>query len=148
MLAEGYNTSRGRRSALIRRDAVTRQVQGRKAARLVALTNGGAIPDNTDYRVVQEPENTHVGSVGEDFAVESMSGDIFQLGNASWRILKVEPGLVRVADAQGQPPTIPFWLGEGPARSDEVSLSVSRLRSELSERLDASEGDGRALVEL
>ncbi|HKO94560.1 MAG TPA: DEAD/DEAH box helicase, partial [Polyangiaceae bacterium] len=97
MLAEGYNTSRGRRSALIRRDAVTRQIQGRKAARLVSLTNGGAIPDNTDYRVVLEPENTHIGSVGEDFAVESMLGDIFQLGNASWRILKVEPGLVRVA---------------------------------------------------
>jgi ATP-dependent helicase Lhr and Lhr-like helicase len=136
MLADGYNTSRGRRSALIRRDAVTRQIQGRKAARLVALTNGGAIPDNADYRVVLEPDNTHVGSVGEDFAIESMGGDIFQLGNASWRILKVEPGLVRVADAQGQPPTIPFWLGEGPARSDELSLSVSRLRVDLTERLE------------
>jgi len=146
MLADGYNTSRGRRSALIRRDAVTHQVQGRKAARLVALMNGGAIPDNTDYRVVLEPENTHVGSVGEDFAIESMGGDIFQLGNASWRILKVEPGLVRVADAQGQPPTIPFWLGEGPARSDELSLSVSRLRAELAEQLEDESGDGAALA--
>jgi ATP-dependent Lhr-like helicase len=146
MLADGYNTSRGRRSALIRRDAVTRQIQGRKAARLVALTNGGAIPDNTDYRVVLEPENTHVGSVGEDFAIESMGGDIFQLGNASWRILKVEPGLVRVADAQGQPPTIPFWLGEGPARSDELSISVSRLRNELAERLEDENADGSSLA--
>jgi ATP-dependent Lhr-like helicase len=145
MLVDGYNTSRGRRAALIRRDAVTHQIQGRKAARLVALTNGGAIPDNADYRVVLEPENTHVGSVGEDFAVESMGGDIFQLGNASWRILKVEPGVVRVADAKGQPPTIPFWVGEGPARSDELSLSVSRLRAELAERLEDETGDGAAL---
>ncbi len=142
MLADGFNTSRGRRSALIRRDPVTRQLQGRKAARLVALTNGGAIPDNADYRVVLEPDNTHVGSVGEDFAIESMGGDIFQLGNASWRILKVEPGLVRVADAQGQPPTIPFWLGEGPARSDELSGSVSRLRSELTQRLEERADEG------
>jgi ATP-dependent helicase Lhr and Lhr-like helicase len=145
MLANGWNTSRGRRSALIRHDPVTGQVQGRKAARLVSLTNGGAIPDNADYRVVLEPENTHVGSVGEDFAVESMVGDIFQLGNASWRILKVETGLVRVADAQGQPPSIPFWLGEAPARSDELSASVSRLRSELAERLDPAPGDAADL---
>jgi ATP-dependent Lhr-like helicase len=145
MLANGWNTSRGRRSALIRHDAVTRQVQGRKAARLISLTNGGAIPDNADYRVVLEPENTHVGSVGEDFAVESMAGDIFQLGNASWQILKVETGLVRVADARGQPPTIPFWLGEAPARSDELSSSVSRLRAELSERLEADGADASGL---
>ncbi len=145
MLANGFNTARGRRSALIRHDAVTRQIQGRKSARLIALTNGGAIPDNTDYRVVLEPEQTHVGSIGEDFAIESMAGDIFQLGNASWRILKVETGLVRVADAQGQPPTIPFWLGEAPSRSDELSQSVSRLRSELAERLDLLGYDEPAL---
>ncbi|HTV20915.1 MAG TPA: DEAD/DEAH box helicase, partial [Polyangiaceae bacterium] len=136
MLAQGFRTSRGRRAALIRHDRVTQLVQGRKAARLTALTNGGAIADNTDYRVVLEPEMTHVGSIGEDFAIESMAGDIFQLGNASWRILKVENGLVRVADARGEPPTIPFWLGEAPARSDELSGSVSRLKTELSERLE------------
>jgi ATP-dependent Lhr-like helicase len=142
MLAEGFRTSRGRRAALIRHDRITRLVQARKAARLVALTNGGAIADNTDYRVVLEPEQTHVGSVGEDFAIESMAGDIFQLGNASWRILKVENGLVRVADAAGQPPTIPFWVGEAPARTDELSASVSRLKTDLAERLErASEGD-------
>jgi ATP-dependent Lhr-like helicase len=135
MLANGWSTSRGRRSALIRHDAVTRRVQGRKAARLTALTNGGAIPDNADYRVVLEPEEIHVGSVGEDFAIESMAGDIFQLGNASWRILKVENGLVRVADARGEPPNIPFWVGEAPARTDELSKSVSRLRADLAERL-------------
>jgi ATP-dependent helicase Lhr and Lhr-like helicase len=143
MLAEGFRTSRGRRSALIRHDRVTRLVQGRKAARLTALTNGGAIADNTDYRVVLEPEQTHVGSIGEDFAIESMAGDIFQLGNASWRILKVENGLVRVADARGEPPTIPFWLGEAPARSDELSISVSRLKAELAERIERAR-DGAA----
>jgi ATP-dependent Lhr-like helicase len=147
MLAEGFRTSRGRRSALVRHDRVTRRVQGRKAARLVALTNGGAIADNTDYRVVLEPEQTHIGSIGEDFAVESMAGDIFQLGNASWRILKVENGLVRVADARGAPPTLPFWLGEAPARSDELSNSVSRLKAELAERLDAAGFDDEARTE-
>jgi ATP-dependent Lhr-like helicase len=144
MLAEGFRTSRGRRAALIRHDRVTRLVQGRKAARLVALTNGGAIADNTDYRVVLEPEQTHVGSIGEDFAIESMAGDIFQLGNASWRILKVENGLVRVADAAGEPPTIPFWLGEAPARSDELSASVSRLKAELAARLLEAAGEDTA----
>jgi ATP-dependent Lhr-like helicase len=147
MLAEGFNTSRGRRSALIRHDRVTERVQGRKSARLTALTNGGAIADNTDYRVVLEPEQTHIGSIGEDFAIESMAGDIFQLGNASWRILKVENGLVRVADAKGAPPTIPFWLGEAPARSDELSGSVSRLRAELAERLERAGFDDEAGAE-
>jgi ATP-dependent helicase Lhr and Lhr-like helicase len=144
MLAEGFRTSRGRRAALVRHDHMTRLVQGRKAARLVALTNGGAIADNTDYRVVLEPEQTHVGSIGEDFAIESMAGDIFQLGNASWRILKVENGLVRVADAKGEPPTIPFWLGEAPARSDELSESVSRLKAELAERMEADDHEASA----
>jgi ATP-dependent helicase Lhr and Lhr-like helicase len=150
MLATGFRTRSGQRRALIRHDRVTRRVQGRKGARLTALTNGGAIADNTDYRVVVEPDQTHVGSIGEDFAVESMAGDIFQLGNASWRILKVENGLVRVADAAGEPPSMPFWLGEAPARSDELSSSVCRLRAELDARLaedggEAKDGeDGRA----
>lgn len=138
MLSEGFDTQRGRRAALIRHDPITHQVQGRKAARLIAVTSGGAIADNTDYRVVLEPEETHIGSVGEDFAVESMSGDIFQLGNASWRILKVETGVVRVSDAQGQPPTIPFWLGEAPARTDEVSAAVSLIKEQLHEQLSAA----------
>jgi ATP-dependent Lhr-like helicase len=136
MLAEGFSSRRGRRGALIRRDKVGGRVQGRAGARLTALTSGGAIPDNADYRVVLEPEETHVGSVGEDFAIESMAGDIFQLGNTSWRILKVENGLVRVQDAKGQPPTIPFWLGEAPARTDEVSRGVSRLVADVSAELD------------
>jgi ATP-dependent Lhr-like helicase len=136
MLAEGFSSRRGRRGALIRRDKVGGRVQGRAGARLTALTSGGAIPDNADYRVVLEPDETHVGSVGEDFAIESMAGDIFQLGNASWRILKVENGLVRVQDAKGQPPTIPFWLGEAPARTDEVSRGVSRLVADVSAELD------------
>ncbi len=130
MLSEGFDTKRGRRAALVRTDPVTDVVSGRRAARLTAVTSGGAIADNTDYKVVLEPEETHVGSIGEDFAVEAMAGDIFQLGNASWQILKVETGVVRVADARGKPPTIPFWLGEGPARSDEVSRSVMLLTGE------------------
>jgi ATP-dependent Lhr-like helicase len=129
MLAEGFDPRRGSRRALIRWDRVTGVVSARKSARLVALTSGGAIADNTDYRVVLEPDELHIGSIHEDFAIEAMAGDIFQLGNASWQILKVETGLVRVADAKGQPPTIPFWLGEAPSRSDELSLAVSQLRA-------------------
>src|SRR5213592_2034553 len=135
MLAEGFSTKRGRRAALIHHDGVNHRIRGRRGARLVALTSGGAIPDNADYRVILEPSETFVGTVNEDFAVESLAGDIFQLGNASWRILRVNSGVVRVEDAKGQPPGIPFWLGEAPARTDEVSRAVSDLRMEIEKRL-------------
>ena len=131
MLAEGFSTKRGRRSALIHHDAVNHRLRGRRGARLVALTSGGAIPDNADYRVVLEPSETFVGTVNEDFAVESLAGDIFQFGNASWRILRINSGVVRVEDAKGQPPGIPFWLGEAPARTSELSQAVSDLRTEI-----------------
>jgi ATP-dependent Lhr-like helicase len=135
MLADGFTTRRGRRGALVHYDAINHRLRGRVGARLTALTSGGAIPDSADYQVTLEPENQNVGSVNEDFAVESMAGDVFQLGNRTYRILRVERGLVRVEDAQGMPPTIPFWLGEAPSRSEELSLSVSRLRAEIAVRL-------------
>src|SRR5436190_14792438 len=128
MLAEGFSTKRGRRSALIHHDAVNHRLRGRRGARLVALTSGSAIPDNADYRVVLDPSETFLGTVNEDFAVESLAGDIFQLGNASWRILRINSGVVRVEDAKGQPPGIPFWLGEAPARTPELSQAVSDFR--------------------
>ncbi len=131
MLAEGFSTKRGRRSALIHHDTVNHRLRGRRGARLVALTSGGAIPDNADYRVILDPSETFVGTVNEDFAVESLAGDIFQLGNASWRILRINSGVVRVEDAKGQPPGIPFWLGEAPARTSELSNAVSDLRTEI-----------------
>ncbi len=137
MLAEGFTTRRGRSGALVHRDAVHHMLRGRRGARMTALTSGGTIPDTADYRVVLEPENNVIGTVNEDFAVESMAGDIFQLGNRSYRIQRVERGTVRVEDAHGQPPTIPFWLGEAPGRTDELSVSVSRLRSDLAARLRA-----------
>ncbi|HEY3789614.1 MAG TPA: DEAD/DEAH box helicase, partial [Urbifossiella sp.] len=118
------------RHGLLHRDGVARRIMPRKRARLVAITGGGAIPDVADYRVLQEPGALFVGSVNEDFAVESNVGDIFQLGNTSWRILKVERGAVRVADAQGQPPSIPFWLGEGPSRTAELSAEIASLRED------------------
>ena len=136
MLAEGFSTRRGRRSSLIHHDAVNHRVRARRGARLLALTSGGAIPDNTDYRVVVEPSETFIGTVNEDFAVESMAGDIFQLGNTSWRILRINSGTVRVEDAHGQPPGIPFWLGEAPGRTAELSRSVSRLRLDAEQRLE------------
>ena len=142
MLAEGFSTKRGRRSALIHHDAINHRLRGRRGARLTALTSGGAIPDNADYRVLLEPSETFVGTVNEDFAVESLAGDIFQLGNASWRILRVNSGVVRVEDAKGQPPGIPFWLGEAPARTDEVSRAVSNLRIEIEKRLSVGDADG------
>src|SRR5262249_43362328 len=131
MLAEGFTTRRGRRGALLHHDGVNRMLRGRRGARLTAITSGGAIPDNADYQALLEPENVFVGTVNEDFAVESMAGDIFQLGNHSYRIIRVEKSAVRVEDAHGQPPTIPFWLGEAPGRSAELSHSVSRLRTEM-----------------
>ncbi|WP_199909847.1 DEAD/DEAH box helicase [Rhodanobacter thiooxydans] len=137
MLAEGFTTRQGPRAAYIHRDAVNRQLRPRRSARLTALTSGGTIPDTADYKVVLEPQAIIVGTVNEDFAVESMAGDIFQLGNASYRIQRVERDRLRVEDAHGAPPSIPFWLGEAPGRSDELSFSVSRLREEISAQLDA-----------
>jgi len=131
MLAEGIATRRGRQSAYLHRDAVNRRVRARRGARLTAITCGGAIPDNADYQVVLEPAGTFIGTLNEDFAVESLAGDVFQLGNISYRILRVEAGRVRVEDAKGQPPTMPFWLGEAPARSAELSSAVSRLRAQV-----------------
>jgi ATP-dependent Lhr-like helicase len=135
MLAEGFTTSRGRRGAMIHYDTVNHVLRERRGARLTALTSGGTIPDNADYQVMLEPENHVIGTVNEDFAVESLAGDVFQLGNNSYRILRVERSLVRVEDAHGQPPTIPFWLGEAPGRSDALSDSVSRLRESIGSRL-------------
>ncbi|HXN44272.1 MAG TPA: helicase-related protein, partial [Xanthobacteraceae bacterium] len=150
MLAEGFSTRRGRRGALIHYDAVNGLLRGRRGARLTALTCGGTIPDNADYSVLLEPEDQIIGTVNEDFAVESLAGDIFQLGNRSYRILRVERGIVRVEDAHDMAPTIPFWLGEAPGRSDELSVAVSRLRAEIAAhfRTDpAGEGALRWLVD-
>jgi ATP-dependent Lhr-like helicase len=146
MVSTGFSTQRGRRGALLHHDAVNHRLRGRRGSRLTAITSGGAIPEVADYRVVLEPEGTFIGTLNEDFAIESMAGDIFQLGNASWRILRVQQGVVRVADAQGQPPTIPFWLGEGPSRSAELSVSVSGLREDVAALPDA-EAAAAALLE-
>jgi ATP-dependent Lhr-like helicase len=131
MLADGVTTRRGRRGALLHLDRVHGRVRARRGARLAAITSGGAIPDTADYEVVEEPAGARVGTVNEDFAVESMAGDVFLLGNRSWRIRRVEAGRVRVEDAYGAAPTIPFWLGEAPARTRELSAAVSALRADV-----------------
>jgi ATP-dependent Lhr-like helicase len=131
MLAEGFSTRRGRRSAYLHYDAINGKLRARKGAKLTAVTNAGVIPDQFDYDVVLSPEGQRIGSIGEDFSFESIPGDIFQLGNNSYRILKVEVGKVHVEDAKGQPPTLPFWFGEAPARTEELSASVSRLREKV-----------------
>ncbi|WP_296001510.1 DEAD/DEAH box helicase [Rugamonas sp.] len=139
MLADGYATRLGVRGAYLHRDTVAGTLRGRRGGKLTAVTSGGTIPDNADYAVLLEPQGLAIGTVHEDFAVESLAGDIFQLGNASYRILRVEAGKVRVDDAHGAAPTIPFWLGEAPGRSDELSAGVARLRGEI-DRLLAADG--------
>ena len=139
MLCEGVAPARGRRGAHIHRDRVNRMLRARRGARLVSITNGGAIPDTADYDVVESPTETFVGKVNEDFAIESLAGDIFLLGNTSWRIQRVASGKVWVVDAQGAPPTIPFWLGESPGRTLELSRAVSDVRENVARR--AAEGD-------
>ncbi|MDH5255578.1 MAG: helicase-related protein, partial [Gammaproteobacteria bacterium] len=146
-LADGYNTSRGRRAAHIHYDAVNQRLRARPGARLTAITNGGTIPDQFDYDVVLLPENLPIGTLNEDFAFESVPGDIFQLGNTAYRIRKVETGRVYVEDAHGQPPNIPFWFGESPGRTDELSAAVSRLREEVDLRLADGEPAVRAWLE-
>ncbi len=142
MLSDGITTSRGRSGAMLHRDQVNHRVRGRRGARLAAITSGGAIPDNAAYAVIAEPEGKVVGTIDEDFAMESITGDIFLLGTHSWRIRHVENGRVRVEDAQGAAPSIPFWLGEAPGRSPELSLAVSRVR----QGIVNSNDDGREFL--
>src|SRR5204863_9174421 len=131
MLSEGISTKRGRSGAFLHRDRVHGVVRGRRGARLAAITSGGAIPDTAQYLVLAEPDETVVGTLDEDFAVESLSGDVFLLGTTSWRIRRVESGRVRVEDARGAAPTIPFWRGEAPGRTAELSAAVSDLRTQV-----------------
>jgi ATP-dependent Lhr-like helicase len=142
LLSEGVSTGRGRRGAYLHRDRVNHEVRGRRGARLAALTSGGAIPESGDYRVLAAPDDALVGTVNEDWAIESMIGDIFLLGSTSWRITRVANGTVRVADAQGAPPSVPFWLGEAPGRTRELSEEVSDLRSRIESMLEEGNADG------
>ncbi len=138
MLAEGIATSRGRSGTFLHRDRVNGRVRGRRGARMAAIVCGGAIPDRADYAVVAEPDGVRIGTLDEDFAIESMAGDIFLLGQTSWRIRRVEQGVVRVEDAQGAPPSVPFWNGEGLGRTLELSTELARLRVEIDGRDDAA----------
>ena len=144
MLADGIATQRGRGHAYLFHDRVNNRLKGRRGARLAAITSGGAIPDTANYAVVAEPGGTVVGSVDEDFAVESLAGDIMLLGNTSWRIKGVESGKVRVEDAHGAPPNIPFWRGEAPSRTAELSAEVAALRQDIAERVLSSEASPSA----
>ena len=144
MLSEGIATDRGRRGTYIHRDRVNRTLRGRRGGRLAAMTSGGAIPDSANYLVVAEPERVTVGTVDEDFAVESLAGDVFLLGTTSWRIRRVEAGQVRVEDARGAPPSIPFWRGEAPGRTPELSAEVSAVRLRIAELAGVPSGNGEA----
>src|SRR5205807_7544393 len=149
MLSEGIASARGRYAAYLHRDRVNGMVRARRGSRLEAITSGGAIPENSLYTVVAHPEGTIVGTVDEDFAVESLAGDIMLLGNTSWRIRRVQAGSVLVEDAQGAAPTIPFWRGEAPARTDELSTHVGALREQISSFVPGvvSEPNGKSSTE-
>ncbi len=139
LVSEGIRTGRGRRAAYLHRDQVNGRLRGRRGARLAALTSGGAIPELGDYRVLAEPDDALVGTVNEDWAIESMAGDVFLLGTTSWRIRRVEPGVVRVVDARGAPPSVPFWLGEAPGRTVELSQEICALRTAVGGHLAAGQ---------
>jgi ATP-dependent Lhr-like helicase len=148
LVSAGIETGRGRRMAYLHRDRVNGRLRGRRGARLAALTSGGAIPETGDYRVLMEPGDVFIGTVNEDFAIESMQGDVFLLGTHPWQITQVTNGVMRVRDASGRHPTVPFWLGEAPGRTDELSEEVSRLRSAVAGALDSAGRDGAvALVQ-
>ncbi len=131
LVSNGLETGRGRRAAYVHRDRIGGMLRARRGARLSALTSGGAIPDVADYRVVADPDETFIGTVGEDFAIDSLPGDVFLLGSSTWRIRRVEAGKLRVVDAEGSSPNIPYWAGEAPARTEELSDEVSELRAAL-----------------
>jgi ATP-dependent helicase Lhr and Lhr-like helicase len=135
MLSEGIAAKRGRYGAYIHHDRVNRRLRSRRGARMTAITSGGAIPETALYNVVSMPDGTVVGTVDEDWAVESLAGDIFLLGNTSWRIQRIETarGRILAEDAHGQPPNIPFWRGEAPGRTAELSSHVGELRQRVSD---------------
>ena len=137
MLSEGIASQRGRYGAYLHHDRINRKLRPRRGARIAAITSGGAIPDNALFTVVAEPDGTMVGTVDEDFAVESMAGEVMLLGNTSWRIRRIEGRTSRIVveDAHGQPPGIPFWRGEAPARTSELSEQLGQLRKDISDRL-------------
>ncbi|MBM3946460.1 MAG: DEAD/DEAH box helicase, partial [SAR202 cluster bacterium] len=135
-LSEGFTERRGRARAFLHRDAVNGVLRARRGAQLAAVTSGGVIPESGDYSVVADPEGTFVGTVNEDFAVESNRGDVFLLGNTPWKITRVESGRVRVQNVHGQAPSVPFWLGEAPGRTAELSQEVSAVREAVDARLD------------
>jgi ATP-dependent helicase Lhr and Lhr-like helicase len=134
MLSEGIAPT-SKRGSYLHHDQIHGRLRARRSARLAAITSGGAIPETALYRVMTEPERTFVGTVDEDFAVESLAGDVFLLGNTSWRVVHVRGGEVVVRDADGAPPSIPFWLGERPGRTSELSREISLVREELAAAL-------------
>jgi ATP-dependent Lhr-like helicase len=154
ILSDGIAARRGRYGAYLHRDGVNGRLRGRRGARLAAITSGGAIPDSALYTVRAEPEGFVVGTVDEDFAVESLRGDIILLGNTSWRIRRVQAGLVLVENANGAPPNVPFWLGEAPSRTAELSQQVAEVRHRidsltdglLPDRVRGNTGHGSAAV--
>ncbi|HEX4414588.1 MAG TPA: DEAD/DEAH box helicase, partial [Lacipirellulaceae bacterium] len=146
MLSEGIAPG-NRSAAYLHRDQINHRLRGRRNARISALTSGGAIPEMADYRVVTEGDRTFVGTLNEDFAMESQTGNVFQLGNMSWRILYVRGGEVTVRDAHGAPATVPFWLGEAPGRTPELSREFSELREEIWERAENSDVGGGAWLQ-
>src|SRR4029077_10413613 len=141
MLSDGIAPG-NRAGAYLHRDRIHHRLRARRSARIAAVTSGGAIPEMADYRVVTEGERTFVGTLNEDFAIESQAGNVFQLGNTSWRILYVRGGEVTVRDAHGAPATVPFWLGEAPGRTAELSIELSELRTEIWKQSQASLDDG------
>jgi ATP-dependent helicase Lhr and Lhr-like helicase len=147
MLAEGVGEGAGRAPPQLHYDRINGVLHARRGSRMTAILNGGAIPEMADYKVVAEPDDTMVGTVNEDWAIESMAGDIFLLGSHSWRITRVGQGEVRVQDAQGAPPTIPFWLGEAPGRTQELSQEVGRLRQEVVDGLEEADALSKRLQE-
>src|SRR3989441_54943 len=145
LMSEGIAVGTGRAGAYLHRDRINRVLRGRRGARMTAIQCGGAIPEVADYRVLKEPEGTFIGTLDEDFSIESMAGDIILLGTTSWRIRRIETGIVRVENAHGAPPSVPFWLGEAPARTLELSEEVSNLRQEIADRLTMTRGSGSSV---
>ena len=135
IMAEGITDTSGRGKVYLHHDRVQRRLKARPAARIAATMNAGAIPDIGSYRVVADPDGVVVGTIDEDFAVESQRGDIFLLGSTSWRFQGIRGLDVVVTDAGGAPPSVPFWRGEAPGRTWELSEEVSRLREDISSRL-------------
>ncbi len=117
-------------------DRVRDTLAPREGAKMLAILNGGTIPDRGLYGVFlsgAEGKPVRVGELDEEMVFESRTGDTFILGASTWRIDEITHDRVLVSPAPGQPGKMPFWHGDNAGRPLEFGRRIGQLVRELRE---------------